>query len=161
MFCASASVISPSTADSWSNNEIASRRLPVAWRATNCIASGCTWKSSPAATCLQLCHDLTHRDTAEFMTLTAGKHRSRDLMHFGGCQHKDGMRRWFFQCFQQRIKSRRREHVHFVDDVDFETPLVGEKLILSRKSRMSSTLVLEAASISIRSRKAPLFTLWQ
>src|SRR4030066_395296 len=39
-----------------------------------------------------------------------------------------------------------------------ERPSDGEKLILSRRSRTSSTLVFEAASISIRSRKRPSLT---
>src|ERR1700749_2937102 len=38
-------------------------------------------------------------------------------MLFGGCQNKNGIMRWFFQRFQESIKSRLRKHVHFVDDV--------------------------------------------
>ena len=46
----------------------------------------------------------------------------------------------------------------FVDNIDFVPPLVRRKLILSLRSRTSSTLVFEAASISIKSRKRPWLT---
>jgi hypothetical protein len=37
----------------------------------------------------------------------------------GGGENKDGMRGRFFQGFEQRVESRFRQHVHFVNDVDF------------------------------------------
>jgi len=51
--------------------------------------------------------------------------------------------------------------MHFIDDINFVAALRGREFIFSRRSRMSSTLVLEAASISIKSRKRPSLTATQ
>jgi hypothetical protein len=51
-------------------------------------------------------------------TLTARQDRRRHLVNFGRRQDKERVRRRLFERLQQRIERRRREHMHFVDDVD-------------------------------------------
>ncbi len=40
------------------------------------------------------------------------------------------MRRRLFQCFQQSIKSGRRQHMYFIDDVDFIPTQIGREIDL-------------------------------
>lgn len=43
-------------------------------------------------------------------------------MLFGGSQYENSMSWRFFECFQECIKRRRRQHVNLVDDVDAVLP---------------------------------------
>ena len=40
-------------------------------------------------------------------------------MRFGRCEEKFNVLRRFFECLKQRIKRSSREHVYFINDVDF------------------------------------------
>ncbi len=46
------------------------------------------------------------------------QHRHRQFLRIGGGQQELHMRWWLFQRLQQRIERMRRQHVHFVDQVD-------------------------------------------
>ena len=56
---------------------------------------------------------------------------------------------------QERVPGRRREHVRLVEDVDAPPALIGASATFSRSSRMSSTELFEAASISTTSSEVP------
>ncbi len=40
-------------------------------------------------------------------------------MRLSGRKYKDDVRRWFFNRLEKGVECCRRQHVHFVDDVDF------------------------------------------
>ena len=67
------------------------------------------------------------------MPLAAGKHRGRDLVDLCGCHDEYDMGRRLFQCFQQGVECRLGEHVDFINDIDFVTPLVGGEIDLVAK----------------------------
>ena len=46
-------------------------------------------------------------------------------MGFCGRENKNDMRRRLFQRFSKSIEGRGREHVHFINDVDFLEPEEG------------------------------------
>ena len=50
--------------------------------------------------------------------LTPRQHRDRHFSDLGGREDELGVRRRLFQRLQQRVERRRRQHVHFVEDVD-------------------------------------------
>ena len=58
-------------------------------------------------------------DPAQVKPLATGQHRHWNLADFRGCEDEFHMLRRFFQRLQQRVERPGREHVHFVDDVDF------------------------------------------
>ena len=127
---ASSRVIGSPVEASWSSSEMASRMAPVDWRAIRVSASASTWMFSSWRHLFQIGDDIRHRDAAELVALAARKHRGRDLVHLGGRQDENGMRRRLFQRLQQGVEGCRGEHVDFVDDVDFVAPLVGGKIDL-------------------------------
>ena len=49
-------------------------------------------------------------------------------MRFGRRQHKNSMSWRLLECFQKSVESRRREHVDFIDDVNFIAAFVGEEI---------------------------------
>ena len=51
--------------------------------------------------------------------LTAGQYGHRQFTDFRCCENELYMRRRLFERFQQCVKRRRRQHVHFVDDINF------------------------------------------
>ncbi len=67
----------------------------------------------------QMALDVFGRNAAELIALAAGENRQRDFFRLGRRQDKKHMGRRLFQRFQKRVKSLLRQHVHFVDDVDF------------------------------------------
>ena len=52
-------------------------------------------------------------------TLGAREHGLRHFLRVRRGQNKKHMLRRFLQCFQERVEGFCRQHVHFVDDVDF------------------------------------------
>jgi hypothetical protein len=57
-------------------------------------------------------------DPAQVEALGARQDGHRHLADLGGGEDELGVRRRLFQRLQQRVERRRRQHVHFVDDVD-------------------------------------------
>ena len=49
-------------------------------------------------------------------------------MNFRSGQDKDGVRWRFFQGLQQRIEGRRRQHMHFINNIDLEATFVGDEI---------------------------------
>ena len=58
-------------------------------------------------------------DSAQIEALATTKNRHRNLANFGRGEDEFDVRGGFFERFQQGIERRRREHMNFVDDVDF------------------------------------------
>ena len=57
-------------------------------------------------------------DAPQIEALAARQDGDRDLADFGGGKNELGVRRRLFQRLEQRVERLRREHVHFVEDVD-------------------------------------------
>ena len=68
----------------------------------------------------QLADDERGRDPAQVEALAAREDRGEDPLGIGGGEEELHVRRRFLEGLQQRVESRDREHVDFVDDVDFE-----------------------------------------
>ena len=79
-----------------------------------------------------------------------------DALRVGGGEDEHDVGRRLLERLEERVEGRAREHVHLVDDVDLEAAARrARSFTFSRSVRMSSMLVLEAASISITSIGAP------
>ena len=65
------------------------------------------------------------REALQVETLAARQDGDGDLADLGRREDEFHMRRRFFQRLQQRVERRRREHVHFVDDVDLVPRIHG------------------------------------
>src|SRR5581483_6355646 len=52
--------------------------------------------------------------------LAAGANGLRDVFRLGGRQHEYNMARWLFQSFQQRVKSRIRDLMRFIENVNLK-----------------------------------------
>ena len=61
-----------------------------------------------------------HRDAPQIEALAARHDRRQHFLRFGGGKHELHVRRRFLERLEQGIERRRGEHVHLVDDVDFE-----------------------------------------
>ena len=59
------------------------------------------------------------RDAAEIEAHAAAEDGHRDLPDLGGCEDEFHVGRRLLERLQEAVEGRRREHVHFVDDVDF------------------------------------------
>ena len=57
-------------------------------------------------------------DAPQVEALAARQHRDRHLADLGGGEDELHMRRRLFERLQQAVEGLRRQHVHFVDDVD-------------------------------------------
>ena len=62
---------------------------------------------------------LLRRHVAQHKLQTTAEHRHRHFLRISGGQNEFHMLRRLFQRFEHGIESRLRQHVHFVDDVDF------------------------------------------
>ena len=62
------------------------------------------------------------------VALTARLDRRRHLVRFRRCENKDHTLGRLLKRLKEGIKRFRREHVHFVNDVDFIMPLRRSKL---------------------------------
>ena len=74
---------------------------------------------------LQALHDQRRRNTAQVEALAARDDRRKDLVRLCRGKNEFGVRGWLFEGFQQRVKRRHGEHVHLVNDVDFEGSAAG------------------------------------
>ena len=62
---------------------------------------------------------LLRRHVAQHKLQTTAEHRHRHFLRIGGRQYEFHMLRRLFQRFEHGIEGRLRQHVHFVDDIDF------------------------------------------
>ena len=62
--------------------------------------------------------DQRDRQTLEIELQAARQHRDRQLLRIGGGEQEFHVRRRLFERLEQRVEGMRRQHVHFVDEVD-------------------------------------------
>ena len=62
--------------------------------------------------------NIVRLDAPEIETLTAGKNRSRELVHLGCCEDEFNVLRRLFERFEQSVESTDREHMHLVDNIN-------------------------------------------
>ena len=65
----------------------------------------------------QMSNGVFHTDTVKIIDLAAGKDGWQNLMLLRSSQNEDGVAWRFFQCFQESIESRGRQHVYLIDDI--------------------------------------------
>jgi len=63
--------------------------------------------------------DIGHRNAMEFIPLAAGKDGQRNLFRLRGGQDEKDVGRRFFQRLQEGVEGLLRQHVDFIDDIDF------------------------------------------
>ncbi|CAI8409997.1 MAG: Uncharacterised protein [Cryomorphaceae bacterium] len=78
----------------------------------------------------QVLRDIVYRNAFEVKNLTTRQYGWDDLMFLRSGQNKDGMRRRFLKCFQERIEGLLREHVHLINNVHLEFPGLRRKTYL-------------------------------
>ena len=139
------------------------RRAPsLRRRARSAPAPRARPRRPPSRRCLARCAtSVAGIDAAQVEALAARQHRHRHLADLGGGEDELHVRRRLFQRLQQRVEGLRRQHVHFVDDVDLVARRDRRVADASMISRMSSTPVWEAASISITSTWRLSMIAWQ
>ena len=65
----------------------------------------------------QVIADVFYFNAVEVENLATAQDGWNNLVLFGGCQNENGVCRWLFECFQECVEGRRREHVNLVDDI--------------------------------------------
>ena len=94
---------------------------------------------------------------AEVEAVAAVDDRRQHLLRLGRREHEDRVRRRLLERLEERVPRLRGEHVRLVEDVDLVAARrPARRRRFSRRSRMSSTELLEAASISITSSEVAL-----
>ena len=73
----------------------------------------------------QVFHDTLGRHALQGKLQATRQNGHRQLLRVGGCQQELDVRRRLFKGLEQRIEGMPGEHVHFVDQVDLETPTAG------------------------------------
>ena len=68
---------------------------------------------------LEMIGNQFRRDSVEIEPLATAYNRGQHFLRLGRCENKFHVRRRFLQRFEKRIKRRRRQHMHFVDDINF------------------------------------------
>src|SRR4051794_21274826 len=81
----------------------------------------------------QVIYGILYGNTFKIKDLATTEDGWQDLVFFCSCQDEDGIRRGFFQRFQERIKSGRAEHVYLIYDIDFVLTGLGSKTYLLHK----------------------------
>ena len=74
--------------------------------------------SSASRICSMRAADLRDRQALEIELQAARQHRHRQLLRIGGREQELHVRRRLLERLQQRVEGVRRQHVHFVDQVD-------------------------------------------
>ena len=92
--------------------------LPSPACASSCTAARLERDALRLQDVLQPRGDQRHRQALEIELQAARQHRDRQLLRIGGREQELHVRRRLLQRLQQRIEGMRREHVHFVDEVD-------------------------------------------
>ena len=72
---------------------------------------------------LQMFRDQVRRNAMQIETLAAAEDGRQNLLRLGRGEDEFHVLGRFLQRLEQRVERRGSEHVHFVDDVDFEFPL--------------------------------------
>ena len=109
----------------------ASRKLPVAERASAATAAGGISIDSAVAARRTHARDLLDRRAVEVEAVAAVDDRRRHLVRLGRREHEHRVRRRLLERLQERVPGRRREHVRLVEDVDLAPPAhrrVGDAL---------------------------------
>ncbi len=70
----------------------------------------------------QVLGDIVHRNPLEVKNLATRKDGGDNLVLLRRGKDELGIRRWLFQCLQESVEGRCRQHVNLVDDVDFVLP---------------------------------------
>ena len=68
-------------------------------------------------------HDLLQAQAAEIEPLASAQNGRRDLVRLGGGKDEDDMLGRLFEGLQQSVEGLGRQHVDFIDDVDFVATL--------------------------------------
>ncbi len=76
----------------------------------------------------ELIADLIDIQRLEVKLQAARQNRHRQFLRIGGCQQKFDVRRRLFQRFQQGVEAVAREHVHFIDKINFKASTSGRVL---------------------------------
>ena len=64
-------------------------------------------------------HGIIHTDTVKIVNLTTRQNGRKDFMLLRCSQNENGMAGRFFQCLQEGVESRGRQHVYLVNDIHF------------------------------------------
>jgi hypothetical protein len=81
--------------------------------------------------------DQRHRQALEIELQAARQHGDRQLLRIGGRQQELHVRGRFLERLQQRVERVRRQHVHFVDEVDLVAAARGRVLhVLEQLARV-------------------------
>ena len=95
----------------------ASRKLPVAERASAATAAGGISIDSASRRAAHHARDLLDRRAVEVEAVAAVDDRRRHLARLGRREHEHRVRRRLLERLQERVPRRRREHVRLVEDV--------------------------------------------
>ena len=66
-------------------------------------------------------HNRFRFDAGKVKPLAAREHGDGDFVRFGRTENKLDVLWGLFECFEQRVEGIAREHVDFIDDVNFES----------------------------------------
>ena len=105
------------TASAWSSSESASRAEPLARRAMRSSGLGIGVDPLAAEDVGEVADQLAVREQRELEVLRPRTQRGQHLLRIGGGEHEHDVRGRLLERLQQRVRRRRREHVHLVDDV--------------------------------------------
>ena len=131
------STLPPPKAMSWSSSDSASRMLPSAACATRRSAGRRRVHLLGVEHLAQVLADQRHRQALEIELQAARQHRDRQLLRIGGREQELHVRRRLFERLQQRVERVRRQHVHFVDEVDLVAAARGRVLhVLEQLARV-------------------------
>ena len=96
----------------------ASRKDPVACRASSASASGAISMPSWPGDALQHGCELLHGRAAEVEAVAAVDDGRQHLLRLGRGEHEDGSRRRLLERLEERVPRLRGQHVRLVEDVD-------------------------------------------
>ena len=106
------------TASAWSRSESASRADPPARAGDEIERVGVGVDALAGEDVGEVADQLVVREQRELEVLRARADRRQHLLRIGGREHEHDVRGRLLERLQQRVRRRRREHVHLVDDVD-------------------------------------------
>src|SRR5262245_38225644 len=97
---------------------------------------------------LQMCCDEVRWNAVEIKPLATAQNGWENFLRFGGREDKFHMRGRLLERLQKRVERRWREHVHFVDQINFVAPL-GRRVahVLAELSHVFDTIVAGAVNL--------------
>ena len=121
-------------------NELIERALGVAHSAVRAARDGVERRlvnghAFLACDLAQVIDDELDRNAAEIEPLAARENGGQHLLRLGRGEHELHMRRRLFERLEERVEGLLREHVNFVNDVDFE--LRGGGRVLHRLAQLA------------------------